>query len=301
VEVIWVLITAIAPIAWGSTYFVTHEYLPADAPLWGAAIRALPAGLLLLLIGRRLPRGHWWWRSVVLGVLNVAAFFLLVYTAAVLLPASVASTVMASSPIAIMLAGWLILGQRPRVLAGAGALLGIAGVVLLVAGGGDIDPRGVAASVGGLVCSSIGYALATRWAGEVDLVSSTAWQLVAGGLLLLPVALAVEGAPPAITGPPELLAYVYVAVVASAIANVAWFGGLRHLPSATVGLVGLLNPVTGVMLGVLLGGEAFGLPQIAGLALVAAAIAFGIDWRSRRRSTAPLRPAELGMNRSAPR
>ena len=63
VEAIWVLVTAIAPIAWGSTYFVTHEYLPADAPLWGSVIRALPAGLVLLLIGRRLPRGRWWWRS----------------------------------------------------------------------------------------------------------------------------------------------------------------------------------------------------------------------------------------------
>ena len=52
----WALVACIAPIAWGSTYFVTSEYLPADYPLYGAFIRALPAGLLLLLIGRALPR-----------------------------------------------------------------------------------------------------------------------------------------------------------------------------------------------------------------------------------------------------
>ena len=280
-EAIWVLVTAIAPIAWGSTYFVTHELLPPDAPLWGSVLRALPAGLLLLLVGRRLPRGRWWWRSLVLGVLNVGAFFLLIYIAAILLPASIASTVMASSPITIMLAAWLVAGQRPRVLAGFGAVFGVAGVVLLVAGGGDIDLRGVAASVAGLLCTSLGYALATRWSGEVDLVSSTAWQLLIGGLLLLPAAVLVEGAPPALTGVPQLLAYVYVAVVATAIAYVAWFAGLRHLSSATVGLVGLLNPVTGVLLGVAVGGELFAGSQILGLALVAAAIALGLPWRSR--------------------
>ena len=58
----WMLITALAPIAWGSTYVVTRQLLPADSPLWGGVLRAIPAGLLVLLIARRLPRGQWWWR-----------------------------------------------------------------------------------------------------------------------------------------------------------------------------------------------------------------------------------------------
>src|SRR5262245_25899429 len=57
----WILITAIAPIAWGSSYYVTRHLLPADAPLWGGVLRALPAGLIVLLIARRLPTGAWWW------------------------------------------------------------------------------------------------------------------------------------------------------------------------------------------------------------------------------------------------
>lgn len=55
----WVAVTAIAPVVWGTTYFVTHQFLPADYPLYGAAIRALPAGLLLLLVYRKLPHGSW--------------------------------------------------------------------------------------------------------------------------------------------------------------------------------------------------------------------------------------------------
>ncbi|MFC7760242.1 hypothetical protein ACFQY4_21120 [Catellatospora bangladeshensis] len=51
----WIAVSAVAPVAWGSTYFVTHRFLPPDYPFYGAAIRALPAGLLLLLVRRRLP------------------------------------------------------------------------------------------------------------------------------------------------------------------------------------------------------------------------------------------------------
>src|SRR5688500_14405912 len=77
----WSLVVAVAPIAWGSAYFVARQFLPPDIPLWGAVFRALPAGLLLLAIRRQLPRGAWWWRSLVLGALNMGAFFALVYVA----------------------------------------------------------------------------------------------------------------------------------------------------------------------------------------------------------------------------
>lgn len=57
-----VLLTALAPVSWGTTYAVTTEFLPADRPLFTGLMRALPAGLLLLALGRVLPRGVWWGR-----------------------------------------------------------------------------------------------------------------------------------------------------------------------------------------------------------------------------------------------
>ncbi|GAA4672819.1 ABC transporter permease [Phytohabitans rumicis] len=268
-------VTAIAPVAWGATYFVTHRFLPADYPLYGAVIRALPAGLLLLLVRRRLPHGSWWWRSLVLGTLNMGAFFALVYLAAQTLPTSVASTVMATSPVAMMLLAWAALSERPRATHLAGAAVGIGGVCLmLLDGSGGIEVAGVLASIAAMVMSSFGYVLAKRWSAGVDVFSLTAWQLIAGGAVLVPVALAVEGAPPTLDGP-AIVGFGYVTVVATALAFAVWFTGLRHLSAATVGLVGLLNPVTGVLLGTAIAGEALAVRQVCGVALVFAGVLLG--------------------------
>ena len=156
----WILLTAIAPIAWGSTYFVTRQFLPVDAPLWGALFRALPAGLILLLISRRLPRGAWWWRAAVLGILNVGGFFVLVYIAGQRLPSSVAATVMSASAAAMMLLAWMLRRQRPRVLAAVGAGVGLVGVALLVGIGGEpVDGWGLVAAFAGMISSSLGFGL----------------------------------------------------------------------------------------------------------------------------------------------
>lgn len=267
--------TAVAPVAWGTTYYVTREALPADYPLYGAVLRALPAGLLLLAVRRRVPRGAWCWKSLVLGTLNMGAFFALVYVAAQLLPTSIASTVMATSPVVMTLLAWPLLSERPRALPLTGACVGIAGVCLMVLNGATaIDPLGLLASVAAMTMSSIGYILAKRWGGGVDVLSSTAWQLIAGAVVLLPVAVAAEGAPPALDGR-ALLGFGYVTTVGTAVAFAAWFTGLRHLTAAGVGLIGLLNPVTGVLLGTLVAAETLDAQQWGGLVLVLAGVLIG--------------------------
>lgn len=271
----WILVSSLAPVSWGATYFLTKHYLPEGAPLWSAALRALPAGLLLLLIARRLPRGRWWTRSLVLGLLNFAAFFVLVYLAAQLLPTSVAASVMALAPLALAVLAIPLLGQRPNAALLIGAILGILGVALLVGlGTGTIDPIGVAVSLAALVLSSLGAILTTRWSDEEPLVATTSWQLIAGGGLLLVAAIAVEGPPPSVT-PVNLLAYAAISLVATALAFLCWFAGLRHLPAGTVGLVGLLNPVTGVLLGVTLASESLSTVQWLGIVLVGVSLLLG--------------------------
>ncbi len=282
-------VTAVAPIAWGATYVVTRHLLPADAPLWGAALRALPAGLLLWALARRRPRGDWWWKAPVLGMLNFGGFFVLIYVAAQLLPSSIAASIMALAPVALAGLAWPLLAQRPTARWGAASVIGIAGVLLVVSlGTGAVPVAGVVASISGLLASSLGAILTTRWRDDTPLLATTAWQLTAGGLALMVIAAVVEGTPPRVDAA-GVAAYVGIAIVATAAAFVCWFTGLQRLPAGTVGLIGLLNPVTGVLLGVLVGGEGLTAPQLIGITLVLAAIALN----TAERPTTPSSPTAV--------
>jgi probable blue pigment (indigoidine) exporter len=221
----------------------------------------------------------------------MGAFFALIYVAAQTLPTSIASTVMATSPVVLMLFAWAALAERPPVTHLAGAALGVAGVCLmLLTGPVAVDARGVLASVTAMVMSSGGYVLAKKWSSDVDVFSLTAWQLVAGGVVLIPAAVVVEGRPPALDGR-AVAGFAYVVVVATALAFAAWFAGLRHLPAGTVGLVGLLNPVTGVLLGVLAAGDVLSARQVGGLLLVFLGVLLGQPGFVRtRRRFCPRRP-----------
>lgn len=281
----WIALTAIAPIAWGSTYVVTRNLLPPDAPLWGGVLRALPAGLIVLLIARRMPRGSWWWRSLVLGTLNVGGFFVLIYVAGQRLPSGLAATLMSASAAGMLLFAWLLLHRRPRLAAAVGAAIGLVGVVVML--GFDatgVDPWGVAASLGAMVASSLGFVLTSRWGADVPALPMTAWQLVGGSVVLIPAAVILEGAPPVLTVS-SAAGFIYVTLFATALAYVAWFAGLRHLSPGVVGVIGLLNPVTGVVLGVAIAGEVLGAPQVVGVLLVLAGIALGT--LPPRRASAP--------------
>ncbi len=90
--------TAIAPVAWGTTYIALSELLPPDRPLLAALGRALPAGLLLAALFRGRPQGAWWWKAPLLGLLNVGAFFALLLVSADRLPGGVTATFGAVGP-----------------------------------------------------------------------------------------------------------------------------------------------------------------------------------------------------------
>lgn len=290
-----IVLTAVPPVIWGSTYAVTQLWLPADRPFFAAAARVLPAGVLLLLWVRRLPRGRWWGRSVLLGALNHGLFFGLLYVAAFRLPSGLASTLTALSPLVVMGMAFLVIGERqPRVTLVA-AVVGVGGVVALVAqnnGSGAVDPVGVAAAVGAVMASALGFVLVKRWSPPDDVLVTTSWQLVAGGVLLVPVAAVVEGAPPAL----DLTAAAalgYLGLAGSALGYVLWFRGLTRMDAGAVAVVGLVNPVVGTALGVLLLAEPFGPVHLAAVAVVLGSVLVS-QAPVRRRLRTLLRPVRPG-------
>lgn len=282
----WIAVTAIAPISWGANYYVINHFLPADIPLWGAALRALPAGILLILLARRLPRGSWWWRAPVLGTLNFSGFFVLIFLAAQLLPSSIAASLMALAPFVFALLGAALLHQRLRARTLVGATSGLIGVLMIVGlSAGAINGWGVAASVAALLTSALGSVLTERWRDDSPVVAVTAWQLLAAGAVLSVFAATIEGPPPQLE-PSGLAAIAFLSILSTALAFVCWFHGLAHLPSGVVGIIGLLNPVTGVLLGTVLAGERLTVAQAIGIALVLIGILIGQSERRSRPSDA---------------
>ena len=118
------------------------------------------------------------------------------------------------------------------------------------------------------------------------MLAVTSWQLLFGGVALLVVALAVEGPPPPLDGA-EVAGFGFVALIATAVAFGCWFSGLARLPAATVGTIGLLNPVTGALVGTLAAGETLNALQIAGIGLVLLGILIGQAVRPCAPTTGP--------------
>src|SRR5690625_1838828 len=191
------VLTALTPIVWGTTYLVTSELLPPGHPLFAALMRALPAGLLALLLARTLPRGAWWWRSLVLGTLNIGAFFPLLFIAAEELPGGVAATLAAIQPLVIALLAVVVLAEPPswgRILWG---LAGVAGVALVVLGpGAGLSLLGVVAGLLGASATALGIVLTKHWGQPVGVgpMGFAGWQLTAGGLVMLLLSAAFVGA-----------------------------------------------------------------------------------------------------------
>lgn len=267
------LSTAIAPAIWGSTYIVTTRYLPGFSPLVVAMLRALPAGLLLLLVVRRLPTGIWWVRACALGALNVAIFLSLLFVAAYRLPGGVAATVGAVQPLMVVFLARLVLGSAIRRTAVLAALAGAAGVALLVlTPQAGLDPWGVAAGLGAAAAMAFGTVLSRRWQPPVSLLTFTAWQLTAGGLLLVPASLLLAPDPLPVPTMTQLLALTWLGLVGMALTYVLWLRGVVRLDPSVVSPLLLLSPVVAVLLGWMILGQELTLPQVAGAMLVVGSI-----------------------------
>jgi probable blue pigment (indigoidine) exporter len=277
-----VLATAIAPASWGLTYAVTTELLPPDRPLLAGVMRALPAGVALAVATRQRPVGIWWARALTLGTLNIGAFFALLFVAAYRLPGGVAATMGAIQPLVAAALATVLLHERLRgttVVAGA---MGVVGVALLVLrAGARLDAVGIAAGLAGTTCMASGVVLTKRWARPVPLLAFTSWQLVAGGLVLLPVALAVEGPPPHLTAG-NLVGFAWLATGGTAVAYALWFRGIGRLPVARVSVLGLLSPVVATVVGWTVLHQSMTPAQMAGAALVSAALLLGQRTSFRR-------------------
>ena len=270
-------LAATAPAIWGSTYIVTTLMLPDGYPLTIAMLRALPAGLILLVLVRQLPPVEWLGKVLTLGALNFTIFWALLFVAAYRLPGGVAATLGAVQPLVVLALSSLLLGVVTGWRSVVAALAGLVGVGLLVLGPkASLDLIGVGAALGGALSMAAGVVLTRKWQPPVPPLVFTAWQLTAGGLLLLPLSLMIEpGFPFADLTRQNLLGLIWLGLFGAALTYFFWFRGIARLGPTSVTMLGFLSPVTAVFLGWAILGQSLSLIQSIGTIIILASIRLG--------------------------
>ncbi|OZC83714.1 EamA family transporter [Rhodococcus sp. 06-412-2C] len=263
---------ALAPILWGTTYLVTTELLPPDRPMTASVLRAVPAGLLLLLVAPGIPSKGWRLETATLGVLNIGLFFPMLFVAAYRLPGGIAAVVGSTQPLVIVAISAIFGWGRTRTIQVGWAAMAVLGVALTaVSGAIRLDVIGLAAAVVGAVSMATGVALTKRWGVPPDTspLNSTAWQLLVGGIVISPLIPIVDDGPWAIDTE-AAIGYTWLAVIGGALAYSLWFRGARALPTANVTLLGVLSPLTAAVVGwIVLGQNMTGLQCLGfGIALI---------------------------------
>ncbi len=271
--------TIAAPLLWGTTYLTVTEFLPEGRPLFVAAVRVVPASVLLLALGRR---REGWWPSrrerpnvVVLALCNFALFFPLLTVAVYRLPGGVAASFGGIQP--LLVAFMTSATQRVRItkrqlIVGSIAAGGVA--LVAIRPGAHFDLLGVGAAVAANVSFAVGVVLTKRFGTPANRLAATGWQLLIAGVVLFPLAVVVEGAPPGLTGR-NVAGFGYFSLVATGVAFAIWFDGIRRLPASSPPLLGLAAPVTGATLGWAVLGQSLSAIQLVGFAMTVGAIIVG--------------------------
>lgn len=267
-----VLLTSLAPAIWGSTYIVATQFLPPDRPFTAALIRVLPAGILLLLLTRRLPAYRETGRLVIISALNIGVFQSLLFVAADRLPGGLAAVLGAVQPLLVMGLNWAVDRRAPAKVTLWAALAGMAGMtVLLISPKTVFDPAGIAAALLGACCMATGVWLTRRWQINLPVMALTGWQLVLGGIMLAPAAWLIDAPLPTLTFS-QYAAYTYLSIAGAFIAYVLWFRGITRLPGVAVASLGLLSPLVAVLLGWAILSQAFSGTAFSGLIIVLASV-----------------------------
>lgn len=267
------LLAASAPAIWGSSYIVTTEMLPDGYPLTVSAIRALPAGLLLILLTRQLPPRNWLIRLLILGALNFSFFWAALFYAAYHLPGGVAATLGAVQPLFVLFLARTVLGTPLTPHSLLASIAGIIGVALLVVGPqAKLDGPGVIIALAGALSMACGVVLTRKWQPPASALTFTAWQLTAGGLILTPVALLFEPPLPTFTAM-SIAGFLWLGLIGAALTYFFWFRGIERLGPATVTGFGFLSPLIAVLLGWTILNETLTNTQMIGALIVLVCVA----------------------------
>lgn len=253
---------------WGATFMVIEIALRGISPFWLATGRVVFAALLSVIVwgamGWRLfrgpvPRSAW---AVLIGVgaLSSTVPFLLISWGQQYVTSGFAGVSMASVALIVLpLAHFTIPGERMTLRKTIGFVIGFLGVVILIGGavfestGSALEAPGRFALVAAASCYGISSVL-MRLLPPVDPFGLATVLLLVGAVLVLPVALAVEGAPPKVDTQ-TLWIVAALGLIPTAAANFLRVLVIRTAGPVFMSLTNYLVPIWSVVLGIFVLGE----------------------------------------------
>jgi drug/metabolite transporter (DMT)-like permease len=275
----WALLLALALI-WGGSFFFNKILLGAFEPLTivlgRAGIAALALLALIHLTGGRLPRSLAAWRIFAgMSLLNNLVPFALILWGQKHIASGLAAILNATTPLFAAILAHMLAGERLTAHRLAGVMIGMAGVALMV--GADVIADGLGGNVLAqlaVLLAAFSYGLASLYGRRLAALritpqSAAAGQLTITTLAVLPL-VAWFDRPWTLPAPdwPVWASLAALALLSTALAYVIFFRLLSGAGGVNASLVTLLVPVTALLLGTLILGEAFSARQAAGMTVI---------------------------------
>ncbi|WP_433253634.1 EamA family transporter [Streptosporangium sp. CA-135522] len=257
--------------------------MPSSQVVW---VRLAGAAILLLVVTALVkpsvlvvPRSRL--RFVVayslVGFAAVQAFY---YAAIARLPVGVAVLLEYASPVLVL--GWVRLVRRARLprAAAIGAVLAVAGLACVVEvwRGVRLDGLGLVLGLGTAVCAAAYFLLSQKAGDDIHPIGALTWGLAGAAVVLVPLAgpwrlpwhllatdLTLDG-----RTLPAPLAIGWLVLVGTVVAYATGIAAVRALTAAVGATVASLEVLASVVIAWGLLGEALGVPQLIGGALVLA-------------------------------
>jgi drug/metabolite transporter (DMT)-like permease len=274
---VWIALGTVYLI-WGSTYLgieLTGETIP---PLFAVGVRFLAAALLMF--------GFTAWRRgtrvLRVGRRELASCVLI----GALLPGANAALFVAERHVATGLTAliigavplWIVLlrtvtGDRPPRAALVGVIIGFGGLVLLVRPNGGAPLWALLLVVGSSVMWAAGSFLSSRLPLPADSFAATSFEMLAGGLILLPIGLASSNPHFSEFSGRSIGGFFYLVTFGSVIGYTAYVWLLDNAPLGRVATYAYVNPVVAIALGAIVLHESLSWTIGIGAALVLACVA----------------------------
>lgn len=275
-----VLLVALVVI-WAASWPIIRIAMQDFPPVWFGVLRyavgfviVMPAALWTG--GWQLPPRQDWSLILVSGALQMGAYAALMGFALTMLPPGRASVIAYSTPLWVVPLAALWLGERTSSRAAAGVLLGLLGLLSIAAPSLALSDSAALWAHVALAGASLAWAITIVFVRGHKFSASTfqlaPWQMLTAAVMLLPVAIGLEGAPPSLS-PRALSALAFIGPVSTAFAYWAAVEAGRRFRASTMSMSLLATPCLGIIISAWVLGEQVDASLLVGLLFVVLGIA----------------------------